>query len=136
MFLSKRFWYYVAQKIRPFFDVDMNGKKISGLPTSSYPTEDSQAATKKYVDDIVPTGDMLKSTYDPNLNGIVDNSEKLEGSSKAQVQDHAPKAHVLNAHENPTSDISMNSKKITDLADPTENQQAATKKYVDTLAGV
>lgn len=136
MSFSRRFWYYVAQKIRPFFDVNMNGKKISGLPTSGYPTQDSEAATKKYVDDIVPTGDMLKSTYDANLNGVVDNAEKLEGSSKAQVQDHTPKAHALNAHETPTSDISMDSKKITNLADPTEDEQAATKKYVDTLAGV
>ena len=135
MFLSKRFWYYVSQKIRPFFDVDMNGKKISGLPVSSYPTEDNEAATKKYVDEISPTGDMLKSTYDTGANGVVDNSEKLEASTKSQVQDHTPKAHVLSAHENPTSDISMNSKKITSLADPTEDQQAATKKYVDILAG-
>jgi len=135
MFLSKRFWYYVAQKIRPFFDVDMNGKKISGLPTTGYPTEDNEAATKKYVDEVSPTGDMLKSMYDVGKNGIVDNSEKLEGSSKAQVQDHTPKGHVLSAHENPTSDISMNTKKIINLADPIEDQQAATKKYVDTLAG-
>ena len=134
--LSKRFWYYIAQKIRPFFNVDMNGKKISGLPTAGYPTEDNEAATKKYIDDIVPTGDMLKSTYDADLDGVVDNAEKLEANSKAQVQDHTPKAHVLNAHDNPTSDISMNSKKITNLTDPTEDQQAATKKYVDILAGV
>ena len=135
MRFCRRFWYYAAQKVRPFFDVDMNGKKISGLPTASYPTEDDEAATKKYVDDVVPTGDMLKSTYDPGANGVVDNSEKLEASTKAQVRDHTPKAHVLSAHENPTSDISMNTKKITNLADPTEDQQAATKKYVDTLAG-
>jgi len=50
---SRRFWYYVAQKIRPFFNIDMNGKKISGLPVSGYPTEDNEAATKKYVDNSV-----------------------------------------------------------------------------------
>jgi len=87
------------------------------------------------VDDKID-GDMLKATYDTEPNGVVDNAEKLEGSSKPQVRDHTPKGHVLNAHENPTSDISMNTKKITNLADPIEDQQAATKKYVDTLAGV
>jgi len=39
-------------------------------------------------------GDMKKSIYDINSNDIVDNSEKLEGSSKAQVQDHNPKSHT------------------------------------------
>jgi len=38
-------------------------------------------------------GDMYKSTYDTDDDGIVDNSEKLEGSTKAQVQDHTPKKH-------------------------------------------
>ena len=129
---TRRFWYYVAQKIRPFFDVDMNGKKIGGLPTTSYPTLDSQAATKKYVDEQAPgAGDMLKATYDIGENDIVDNSEKLEGSSKAQVQDHTPKAHKLNSHSLPDDNVNLNSKKIIGLADPTTNQQAATKKYVD-----
>jgi len=36
---------------------------------------------------------MLKSVYDTDNNGIVDNSEKLEGFTKAQVQDHTPKVH-------------------------------------------
>ena len=45
------------------------------------------------------SGDMLKSVYDTNDDGVVDNSEKLEGSTKSQVQDHAPKAHKT-SHEN------------------------------------
>ena len=51
MSLITNFWQYVTQKIRPYTNVDMNGKKISGLPTAGYPTENSDAATKKYVDD-------------------------------------------------------------------------------------
>ena len=39
-------------------------------------------------------GDMLKATYDADLDNVVDNSEKLEGSTKAQVQNHTPIAHV------------------------------------------
>ncbi|GAG76373.1 unnamed protein product, partial [marine sediment metagenome] len=51
MSLESNFWCFISQKIRPFFDIDMNGKKISGLPVSEYPTEDDEAATKKYHDD-------------------------------------------------------------------------------------
>ena len=39
-------------------------------------------------------GDMLKSIYDTGDNGVVDNSEKLEGSTKVQVRDHTPKSHI------------------------------------------
>lgn len=35
-----------------------------------------------------PEGDMLKSVYDTDEDDTVDDSEQLEGSSKAQVQDH------------------------------------------------
>lgn len=44
------------------------------------------------------SGDMLKSVYDTDDDGVVDNSEKLEGNTKAQVQDHTPKAHTLASH--------------------------------------
>ncbi|HEA66030.1 hypothetical protein LCGC14_1989160 [marine sediment metagenome] len=38
-------------------------------------------------------GDMKKSVYDTNGDGVVDNSELLEGSSKAAVQTHTPASH-------------------------------------------
>lgn len=38
-------------------------------------------------------GDMLKSVYDTQDEGTVDNSKKLENKSKAQVQDHSPVSH-------------------------------------------
>lgn len=132
MSLYRRFWLYVAQKVRPFFDVDMNGKKISGLPD---PTEDSQAATKGYADDKVG-GDMLKATYDPGENDVVDNAEKLEGSSKAQVQDHSVKDDALSAHSDPTNDVNMGGKKITHIGEPVQDQDIATKAYADALLGV
>ena len=44
------------------------------------------------------SGDMLKAVYDTDDDGVVDNSEKLEGSTKAEVQDHTPKAHTLASH--------------------------------------
>jgi hypothetical protein len=40
------------------------------------------------------SGDMTKATYDIDENGVVDDSEKLDGKTLAQVQDHDPKAHI------------------------------------------
>lgn len=39
-------------------------------------------------------GEMLKSVYDTDADGVVDNSAKLDASTKAQVQDHTPKTHA------------------------------------------
>ncbi|KKN53770.1 hypothetical protein LCGC14_0598630, partial [marine sediment metagenome] len=50
------------------------------------------------LDPVGGAGDMLKSIYDADNNGIVDNAEKLEGSTKSEVQDHTPKAHTLGSH--------------------------------------
>jgi hypothetical protein len=52
-------------------------------------------------------GDMTKAVYDTNNNNVVDNSEKLEGSTKAQVQDHAPKAHKTSHQKGGADEISI-----------------------------
>lgn len=39
-------------------------------------------------------GDMFKSTYDTDDDGTVDDSERLEASSKAEVQAHMPESHA------------------------------------------
>ena len=39
-------------------------------------------------------GDMKKSVYDTDDDDTVDDSEKLGGSTKAEVQDHTPKSHT------------------------------------------
>ncbi len=131
MGLVRRFWFYVAQKVRPFFDIDMNGKKISGLPD---PTEDNEVPNKKYVDNKID-GDMLKSTYDTEESGIVKDSEKLEGKSKAQVRDHPVKGHALSSHSDPSNDVNMGGRHITHIGEPTQDQDIVTKKYVDDLFG-
>jgi len=79
-------------------------------------------------------GDMTKAVYDTGDNGKVDaadDADKLEGSTKTQVQDHTPKSHALNSHTVPTADMSMDSHKLISVSDPTSNQDVATKKYVD-----
>ncbi len=42
-----------------------------------------------------PLGDMQKSIYDLDDDGIVDNSEKLEGKTKEEVQDHVKFSIVI-----------------------------------------
>ncbi len=56
---------------------------------------------KKILVQVLLWGDMLKSVYDTNANGVVDNSEKLDGNTLAQVWDHTPKAHKLDSHTDP-----------------------------------
>jgi len=40
------------------------------------------------------SGDMFKADYDTNANTVVDNSEKLAGSTRTEVQNHTPKSHT------------------------------------------
>jgi hypothetical protein len=51
-------------------------------------------------------GDMEKSVYDTDNDGVVDDSEKLEGSTKAEVQDHLAKAHDLSSDRHPDVNVS------------------------------
>ena len=77
--------YLWNSKIKPALTkyLPLSGGIMTGkLKLSGAPTEDMDAATKKYVDDSVGNaggGDMLKSVYDTNDNGIVDNAEKVGG---------------------------------------------------------
>lgn len=70
--------------------------------TAFTPTEHYQPATKKYVDDVVSEaggGDMMKTVYDQNGDGIVDNAEKLGGqlpsyyAAAAALTERAPLLH-------------------------------------------
>lgn len=78
-------------KLLPLSGGTMTGKlKLSGAPT-----EDMDAATKKYVDDELAKkgdGDMKASTYDTNGNGTVDNAEKVNGHT---VESDVPAAAVF-----------------------------------------
>lgn len=55
-------------------------------------------------------GDMLKSVYDTDKDNIVDDSQKLEASTKAQVQDHTPKTHTHT--ESQISDLVHDAQKV------------------------
>ena len=82
-------------------DLDHNAQKIKGKPVDDAAIGDNKILVYKQSGDKIVyeakpagAGDMYKSTYDTDDDGVVDNSKKLEGSTKAEVQDHAPKAHT------------------------------------------
>ena len=81
--------YLWNSKIKPLIAkyLPLSGGTMTGkLTLDGAPTADMHAATKKYVDDAMKdagTGDMLKSVYDKNGDGIVDNAEKVGGHTVA-----------------------------------------------------
>ena len=50
-------------------------------------------------------GDMEKTVYDTDNDGVVDDSEKLEGQTKAEVQDHPAKTHDLSSDRHPDVNV-------------------------------
>lgn len=74
--------------------------------TTAYsPTSNYHPATKKYVDDIAinsGAGDMLRSVYDMNGNGIVDNAEKLGG---VEAEKYALQTYVQEKTDKIMSDL-------------------------------
>lgn len=77
--------YLWNSKIKPALAklLPLSGGTLTGkLTLGAAPEADMDAATKKYVDDAVGNaggGDMMKSTYDKNGDGVVDNAEKVGG---------------------------------------------------------
>jgi len=70
------------------------GVPATGTPSGKFLKDDDTWATPEGGDG----GDMAKTVYDTDDDGVVDNAEKLEGSTKAEVQDHVPQAHTLASH--------------------------------------
>lgn len=73
-----------------WFDVkaDKEDVLLKGGKTEYYPVDSYNPATKKYVDDLVAdfiskdgSGDMLRTMYDSDKSGVVDNSERLDGKT-------------------------------------------------------
>lgn len=52
-------------------------------------------------------GDMTTGTYDPNTDGVVKDSDKLEGNTLAQVRNHDPKDHQSSHRDGGSDQLSL-----------------------------
>jgi len=103
-------------------DLDHDAQKIKGKTVDDAAIGDDKilvykTSGSKLVYEAKPAGggDMYKTTYDVDEDGKVDaaeDSDKLEGSTKAQVQDHAPKAHT-----HPVAELTDHNKAAHDALD-------------------
>lgn len=97
-------------------NLDANGKKILNLPT---PATSGEAATKQYVDDAKAFAISRANHTDTQLASTISDFDTQVRKSR------------LDQMTAPTGPVGLNSQKITSLATPTVNTDAATKQYVD-----
>jgi hypothetical protein len=106
----------------PTSNIDMGAKQITNLAT---PTTNTDATTKLYVD-----------THTINLNTIPLVTGHLLKGVAGVAADVAQSTIALSGFGAATADVDLGTHKIINLVDPTNNQDAATKRYVDGTAGV
>ena len=125
-------------------DLNIAGNRIKNLRN---PSENSEASTKKYVDDTVRnylrkdgtvsmTGDL--NMGNKKITGLFAPTSSTDGATKKYVDDKvsASSPDLSDYLEKDgtvvmTGSLKMGNNKITGLATPTANTDAATKKYVD-----
>ena len=130
-------------------NLNLGNKKIVGLAT---PTSNTDAATKKYVDDNAGSSDLsnyLKKDGTVPMNGDfnVGNNKIVGLSTPTTNTDAATKKYVDDNTGAPdlsdylekdgtvamTGDLNLNNNKIINLSKPTQDNEATTKDYVDKL---
>ena len=112
---------------------DMVGKKLRNVGN---PSSNTDAATKKYVDENSGGGKTSLLTVDSNID-MKDSFRilnlKTPSDASEPVTKNYAESNFFNRDGSKTmsGDIDMNNKKIKNLSSPTVNGDAATKKYVD-----
>ena len=115
-----------------FEDIKMNDNRIYGLPQ---PTGPQQPATKKYVDDnaLPLSGGTMKGGFSMSGNRIY-SLPIPTGSQQPATKEYTEK-YFLRKTGNETTDYNADSKKLVNLADPTNHNDAANKGYVLSQVG-
>ena len=115
-----------------FEDIKMNDNRIYGLPQ---PTGPQQPATKKYVDDNA----LLLSGGNMTGNIVMQGNRIYSLPIPTGLQQPATKEYTekyfLRRTDNETTDYNADSKKLVNLADPTNDNDAANKGYVLSQVG-
>ena len=115
-----------------FEDIKMNDNQIFGLPQ---PTGPQQPATKKYVDDnaLLLSGGNMTGNIVMQGNRIYSLPIPI-GSQQPATKEYTEK-YFLRRTGNETTDYNADSKKLVNLADPTNDNDAANKGYVLSQVG-
>ena len=112
-----------------FEDIKMNDNQIFGLPQ---PTGPQQPATKKYVDDnalLLSGGNMTGNIV------MQGNSLPIPTGLQQPATKEYTEKYFLRRTGNETTDYNADSKKLVNLADPTNDNDAANKGYVLSQVG-
>jgi hypothetical protein len=137
-------------------DVDMGSQKLTNL---SAPAAAQDAATKKYVDDkagttttgttppsTTTTGATYYNTTDKTLyvydgtkwipvNNLLPTGQLYVGDASGKAVATAKNTIPVSGFAPANADVDLGSQKLTNVATPAADQDAATKKYVDDKAG-
>ena len=110
----------------------LTGGTMTGALNVQTPTENANAATKKYVDDAV------QNATDPELAGRVEALETSQAQQDTEIANlkngSTALPYVKKAGDSMSGVLNMSNNKVTNVADPTANGDAVNKKYVDDKA--
>lgn len=120
--------------------LDMGDLKITSVGT---PTEDDDAATKKYVDVTAGVTGVIKTDGSVamaaaldmdshKVTNVADPAVNQDAATKKYVDDQDGLSVLKDGSVAMVGALDMGSHKVTNVTDPTDDQDAATKKYVDT----
>ena len=109
----------------------LTGGTMTGALNVQTPTEDANAATKKYVDDTV------QNATDPELTGRVEALETSQAQQDTEIANlksgSTALPYVKKAGDSMTGVLNMSNNKVTNVADPTANGDSVNYKTMNAM---